>query len=64
MSYGVSIYGYNPPIVSEVLFGISREQGWRPGTNANSAPSRREIDAQLIMDRLLREYLTRKSPWE
>ena len=65
MSYGVSIYGYgyNPPIVSEVLFGISREQGWRPGTNVNSA-SQREIDAELIMDRLLREYLTRKSPWE
>ena len=64
MSYGASIYShsYNPPIASEVLHGISREQRWLPDTIMNSAPSRREIEAQLVMDRLLREYLTRKSP--
>ena len=66
MSYGASIYshGYNPPIASEVLHGISREQGWLPDTIMNSAPVRREIETQLVMDRLLRECLTRKSPWE
>ena len=62
MSYGASIYShrYNPPIASEVLHGISREQGRLPDTIMNSAPSQREIEAQLVMDRLLREYLTRK----
>ena len=66
MSYGASIHshGYNPPIASEVLHGISREQRWLPGTIVNSAPARREIETQLVMDRLLREYLTPKSPWE
>ena len=66
MSYGASIYshGYHPPITAEGHRGISREQGWLPDTIVNSAPSQREIDAQLIMDRLLRECLTRKSPWE
>ena len=65
MPYDASIYRhvYNPLVTAKVHFGISREQGWRPGTNVNSA-SQREIDAELIMDRLLREYLTRKSPWE
>ena len=62
MSYGASIYshGYNPPITAEGLRGISREQGRLPGTIMNSAPSQREIEAQLMMDRLLREYLTRE----
>jgi hypothetical protein len=66
MSYGASIYshGYHPAITVEGHRGISREQGWLPGAIMNSAPSQREMDAQLIMDRLLREYLTRKSPRE
>jgi len=63
MSYGASIYshGYNPPVASEVLHGISREQRWQPGTMANSAPSRLELECQLVMDRLLREFLIPKS---
>ena len=62
MSYGVSIYScrYNPPIASEVLHGISREQRRLSDTIMNSAPVRREIEAQLVMDRLLRECLTGK----
>src|SRR5438105_4239836 len=38
MSYGASIYShvYNPPITAEVLCGISRGSGWRPGTIVNS----------------------------
>jgi hypothetical protein len=65
MSYGVSIdsYRYNPPIASEVLHGFSRERGRSPDTIMNSA-SQREIEDQLVMDRLLREYLTPKSRWE
>ena len=42
---------------------ISREQGRLPDTIMNSA-SQREIEDQLVMDRLLREYLTPKSRWE
>jgi hypothetical protein len=63
MSYGASIYShvYNPPITAEVLCGISREQGWRPGTIANSALSQLESETQLVMDRLLRECFTSKS---
>jgi hypothetical protein len=62
MSHGASIYSYryNPSIASEVLRGISREQGRLPDTIMNSAPVRREIETQLVMDRLLRECLTRK----
>jgi hypothetical protein len=64
MSYGASIYSdvYNPPITTEVLCGISREQGWLPGTIVSSAPSQLEIETQLVMDRLLRECFTSKSP--
>jgi hypothetical protein len=64
MSYGASIHShvYNPPITAEVLCGISREQGWLPGTIVSFAPSQLEIETQLVMDRLLRECLTRKSP--
>jgi hypothetical protein len=63
MSYGASIYShvYNPPITAEVLCGISREQGWRPGTIAKSAPSQLDIETQLVVDRLLRECFIRKS---
>jgi hypothetical protein len=62
MSYGASIvcHVYNPPITAEVC-GISREQGWRPGTIVKSAPSHLEIETQLVVDRLLRECFTRKS---
>jgi len=61
MSYGASIYShaYNPPITAEGLGGISREQRRLHGTIKNSAPSQRE-EAQLVMDRLLRECLKRK----
>ena len=31
---------------------------------ATSASARRELETQLVMDRLLREYLTPKSRWE
>ena len=61
MSYGASIHShaYNPPITVEGLGGISREQRPLPGTK-NSAPSQRVIEAQLVMERLLREYLKRE----
>jgi hypothetical protein len=64
MSYDASIYRrvYNPPITPEVLCGISREQGSRPGTAVNSALSQLEIETQLVADRLLRECFTHKSP--
>ena len=66
MSYGASIHShsYNPQIASDFLHGMSREQAWLPGTIVNSAPSQRETEAQLVMDRLLRECLARKSQWE
>jgi hypothetical protein len=50
MSYGASInsHVYDPPITAEVLRRISREQGWRPGTIVNSAPSQLEIEAKLV----------------
>ena len=62
MSYGASIFShrYNPPITSDVHHGIFSEQGRLHGTIKNSAPSRHEIEAQLVMDRLLRECLTGK----
>ena len=66
MSYAAAIYsqGYNPLIESEALNQISREQAWRLGTIVNSASSQREIETQLVMDRLLREYLKPKSQWK
>jgi hypothetical protein len=66
MSYAAAIYsqGYNPLIESEALNQISREQAWRLGTIVNSASSQREIETQLVMDRLLREYLKPKSQWQ
>lgn len=62
MPYGASIdsHVYNPPITAEVLCGISRERGWRRSTIVKSAPT--EIETQLVVDRLLRECFTRKSP--
>jgi hypothetical protein len=67
MSYDASIHShvYNPPITeitAEVRCGIAREQRWWPGTIVNSAPSQLEIETKLVMDRLLRECLTRKDP--
>ena len=61
MSHVVSICSdrYNAPIASEILHVISREQGRPPDTIMNSAPVRREIEAQLVMDRLLRECLSK-----
>jgi len=66
MSYAASIHshGRNPPATSNVLHGMFREQEWLPGTIATSASARRELETQLVMDRLLREYLTPKSRWE
>jgi hypothetical protein len=66
MPHAASTYsqGYKPPIMTESRGGFSRERGWLPGTIVNPAPPQRELDAKLIMDRLLRECLTRKSPWE
>ncbi len=66
MSYGASIHShsYNPQIASDFLHGMSREQAWRPDTIVNSAASQRQTEAQQVMDRLLRECLTRKSRWE
>ena len=66
MSHAASIYsnGYNHPIAPEVLQGMSREQRRLPRTIVNPAPSQRQTEAQLVMDRLLRECLTRKSPRE
>jgi hypothetical protein len=62
MSHGASIYshGCNPPIALEVFHGIYHEQRWLPGTIGNSGPSQHETEAQLVMDRLLRECLNRK----
>jgi hypothetical protein len=65
MSHDASTYRrvYNPPITAGVLCGVSREQRQRPGTIVNStAPSQFEIETQLVIDRLLRECFTRKSP--
>jgi len=64
MSYAASIPSHNPPVASNVLYGKFREQEWLPGTIAVSASARRELETQLVMDRLLREYLTPKSRWE
>jgi hypothetical protein len=63
MSYGASIYSYGckPPITAEVLRGTCCE---RPDTIVNPAPSQQESEPQLAMDRLLREFLARKSPWK
>jgi hypothetical protein len=65
MSYAASIHdhGRNPPVTSNVLYGKFREQEWLPGTIASTS-ARRELETQLVMDRLLREYLTPKSRWE
>ena len=64
MSYGASIVShvYNPPITAEVLCGIFASKDGRPGTIVKSAPSQLEIETQLVVDRLLRECFTRKSP--
>jgi hypothetical protein len=62
MSYGTSIHSHtcNPPFTVDGLGGISREHRPLPGTIKNLAPSQRVIEAQLVMDRLLREYLKRE----
>jgi len=65
MFQDASIYHhvYTPPITAGVLCGVSRELRQRPGTIVNStAPSQFEIETQLVIDRLLRECFTRKSP--
>jgi hypothetical protein len=57
----ISSYRCNPPAPSNVLHVMFREQEWSPGLIVNSAPARRELETQLVMDRLLREYLTPNS---
>jgi hypothetical protein len=66
MSYAASIHGdgYDQPAASNVHHGMFREQEWLPRTIATSASARRELETQLVMDRLLREYLAPKSRWE
>jgi hypothetical protein len=66
MSYDASIHNYasKSSITAETLSGISRAQEWRSGAIADSAPSRLESESHLAMDRLLRECLACKSPWE
>jgi hypothetical protein len=66
MPHAASIYsnGYNHPITPELIHGMSRQQRRLHRTIVNPAPSQRQTEAQLAMDRLLRECLTRKSPWE
>jgi hypothetical protein len=61
MPYGSSIdsHVYDQLITADVLCGISRKQGWWPGTIVKSAPSQLEIETQLVVDRLLRECFTR-----
>jgi hypothetical protein len=62
MSYGASIHHtHNPPIAVEGSSGIAREQRPLPGTIRKSAPSQYEIEARLVMDRLLRECLKRET---
>jgi hypothetical protein len=61
MSYGASICTDNPPPASNVLHGIFGGQARQPGVLVNSAPSQRELEIQLVMDRLLREYLSPRS---
>jgi hypothetical protein len=63
MSYAASIYRHvrTVPTTAESLGEISCWQGWQPGTLVESAPSRLEIDAQRVVDRLLRECFTQKS---
>ena len=62
MSYGASIHShtYYPPFTVDSLGGISREQRCPPDTIQDSAPSQRVIEAQRVMDRLLRECLKRE----
>jgi len=66
MPHAASIYsnGYNRPITPEVIHGTSRQQRRLLRTIVNPAPSQRQTETQLVMDRLLRECLTRKSPRE
>jgi hypothetical protein len=66
MPHAASVYsnGYDQPITPEVLHGMSRQQRRLPRTIVNPAPSQRQTEAQLVMDQLLRECLTRKSPWD
>jgi len=62
MSYAASIYGHvhNPSVTAEGRGGFSRERGWLPGSIIGTGRSQCETEARLVMDRLLRECLTRK----
>lgn len=64
MSYDASIRSYvcKPPITAEVLRETSPTQRWRPGSIVTLAASETEIETQLVIDRLLRECFTLKSP--
>ena len=52
----------SPSITARAPCGISREQVWRPGSIVTLAASETEIETQLVIDRLLRECFTLKSP--
>lgn len=52
----------SPSITAEDPGGISRAQERRPGSVVTLAASEAEIKTQLVIDRLLRECFTLKSP--
>jgi len=52
----------SPSIMAEDPCGISPAQEWRPGSIVTLAASEAEIESQLLIDRLLRECFTPKSP--
>jgi hypothetical protein len=57
MSYGASLFSNrtNPPIGSDFFRG-SLGLDWLPEAIAKSASAEREIEVQVLMDRLLRQY--------
>jgi hypothetical protein len=66
MSYGASIYSrdYKLPITAEFTVGFLVSKDGGPALSVNSASSQFKNEPQLVMDRLLRECLTRKSSCE
>ncbi len=62
MSYGTSIHSHtrNPQITVEGFRGISREKRPLPGHNRELRTISTQIEARLVMDRLLRECLKRE----
>jgi hypothetical protein len=52
---------HEPPSEAMVIYGTVREHKYPPVVIAALAPARPESEPQLLMDRLLRECLKRKS---